>query len=62
MRFLRRIEGGVDEELTLEMFVGGMQSEFMCENNHYEWLCMLIGHGTKIVGSTHMYWMEWNDD
>jgi hypothetical protein len=60
IRYLRRTECGKPEELTLEAFVHGIRGEFMFGKNYYEHMLMLLGHGEKLVGATHMYWVEWD--
>ncbi len=59
MKHYRRVESGKPEEITLEQFVEGIRNEFMFGPYYYEHMLMLLGHGEKIVGATHMYWVEW---
>jgi hypothetical protein len=59
VKYFRQTEGGTPESITLAEFVKGIQSEMIWGENYYEHMFMLFGHGHKLVGSIHMYWMEW---
>lgn len=51
---------GDTKEVSLEEFITLMRQEFLYGSNHmYEHAMMLIGHGQKLIGSRHMFWVEW---
>jgi hypothetical protein len=59
MKYFRRAEGGKPVEITQKEFIQGVQNEFMFGDGYYEHTMMLFGHGDKLIGSVHMYWVEW---
>ena len=58
--YYRRVEFGQPEKLTLEEFVNSIKSEMMWSKEYYEYMFMQFGHGHKLIGSRHIYWMEWD--
>lgn len=47
------------KEVDFEDFLELFKREFLFGPNYYEHSLMLIAHGQKLVGSRHMFWMEW---
>lgn len=47
------------KELTLSEFVKLIGEQMMFGPDYYEYLFMLLGHGHKVTGTTHLFWMEW---
>jgi hypothetical protein len=58
MKYYRRAEGCAPVELPWEDFIKGVQGEFMFGKNYYEHVFVLFGMGQKLIGSSHMYWIE----
>jgi hypothetical protein len=59
MKYFRREESGHPEELTWEKFVEGMRGEFFFADIYrYEYTFVLFGLGHRLIGSSHMYWVE----
>jgi hypothetical protein len=61
VKYYRQSEGGKTEVLTRDEFLNGMKGEFMWGPGYYEHMMMLLGKGHKLVGSIHMYWVEWDE-
>jgi hypothetical protein len=58
MKYYRQEEFGKPEEITWDNFVSGIRGEFMFGKNYYEHMFVLFGMGQKLIGSSHMYWIE----
>ena len=61
VKYFRREELGAEEEISIDTFVRGIQSEFIFGKNYYEQAFMLLGSGESLIGSQHMYWIKWED-
>ena len=58
-KYFRRRQYGDIEEMDLPTWVKGIRSEFIIGEGYYEYLFLQLGRGDKMIGSNHMYWMEW---
>lgn len=60
IKYYIREKYGETKEVSLEEFITLMRREFIYGSNYYyEHTMMLLGHGQKLVGATHMFWVEW---
>jgi len=59
MKYYRREGSGEAEVISREAFIQGMRDEFAYGPSYYEYVFLLLGRGDKLVGSIHLYWVEW---
>ncbi len=59
--FMQHVETTGPVEVDLKKFIECVQGEMLFGDTYYEHFWTLIGHGQKITGTQHIFWMEWGE-